>query len=99
MYLGVKVLIAMAVERIHAANLVNFGIVPLTFAEKSDYDKIEVGDSIRIADIRTQLASGKPVTATVVPANGSASFEIKLNYHLTDEDIKIILAGGRLNLK
>ena len=99
MYLGVKVLIAMAVERIHAANLVNFGIVPLTFAEKSDYDKIEVGDSIRISGIRGQLASGKPVTALVTPANGSVPFEIKLNYHLTDEDVKIILAGGRLNLK
>ena len=99
MYLGIKVLIAMAIERIHAANLVNFGIVPLTFADKSDYDKISEGDSIRIPQIREALTSGAPVVATVVPAGGAAPFEIKLNYHLTDEDIKIILAGGRLNLK
>ena len=99
MYLGIKVLIAMAIERIHAANLVNFGIVPLTFADKSDYDKIAEGDSIRIPQIREALTAGAPVSATVVPASGAAPFEIKLNYNLTDEDIKIILAGGRLNLK
>ena len=99
MYLGIKVLIAMAIERIHAANLVNFGIVPLTFADKSDYDKISEGDSIRIPQIREALTSGSPVAATVIPASGASPFEIKLNYHLTDEDIKIILAGGRLNLK
>ena len=99
MYLGIKVLIAMAIERIHAANLVNFGIVPLTFADKTDYDKIAEGDTIRIDQIREALTSGSQISATVVPASGAAPFEIKLNYHLTDEDIKIILAGGRLNLK
>lgn len=99
MYLGIKVLIAMAIERIHAANLVNFGIVPLTFADKTDYDKIAEGDTIRIDQIREALTSGSQISATVVPASGAAPFEIKLNYHLTDEDVKIILAGGRLNLK
>ena len=88
-----------AIERIHAANLVNFGIVPLTFADKSDYDKIAEGDSIHIPQIREALTSGSSITATVIPAGGAAPFEIKLNYHLTDEDVKIILAGGRLNLK
>ena len=42
---------------------------------------------------------GRRLAGPVIPASGASPFEIKLNYHLTDEDIKIILAGGRLNLK
>ena len=99
MYLGIKVLIAMAIERIHAANLVNFGIVPLTFADKSDYDRIAEGDSIQIPQIREALTAGSQICATVIPRSGAAPFEIKLNAHLTEEDVNIILAGGRLNLK
>ena len=99
MYLGIKVLIAMAIERIHAANLVNFGIVPLTFADKSDYDRIAEGDSIQIPQIREALTAGSQIRATVIPRSGAAPFEIKLNAHLTEEDVNIILAGGRLNLK
>ena len=99
MYLGVKALIAMAIERIHAANLVNFGIVPFTFADKADYDKIEQGDSLVIEGLRDKLAKKEmPITAVLTKKDGSKA-EIKLNYHLSDEDIKIILAGGRLNVK
>ncbi len=99
MYLGVKALIAMAVERIHAANLVNFGIVPFTFADKADYDKIEQGDSLVIEGLREKLAKKEmPICAILRKKDGSQA-EIKLNYHLSDEDIRIILAGGRLNVK
>jgi len=94
MYLGVKAVIAMAIERIHAANLVNFGILPLIFENKADYDAIEPGDSIEIRNVRKALEAQQPLTALV---NGTK--EVKLNYHLTDEDVKIILAGGRLNLR
>ena len=48
MYLGVKAIIAKSVERIHAANLVNFGIISLSFKNMADYDKIEQGDEIEI---------------------------------------------------
>ncbi len=99
MYLGVKALIAMAVERIHAANLVNFGIVPFTFADKADYDKIEQGDSLVIEGLREKLAKKEmPICAILRKKDGSQA-EIKLNCHLSDEDIRIILAGGRLNVK
>ena len=99
MYLGVKALIAMAIERIHAANLVNFGIVPFTFADKADYDKIEQGDSLVIEGLCDKLAKKEmPITAVLTKKDGSKA-EIKLSYHLSDEDIKIILAGGRLNVK
>ena len=93
MYLGVKVVVAMAIERIHAANLVNFGIVPLMFADSSDYDKISQGESFEICEIRNQLAVGKPVVAKL--AGGT---EIELKHRLSSEDIEIILAGGRLNV-
>lgn len=93
MYLGVKVLVALAIERIHAANLVNFGIVPLMFSDASDYDKVEQGEGFEICNIRKQLAVGKPVIAKL--ANGN---EIELKHRLSHEDIEIILAGGRLNI-
>ena len=94
MYLGVKAVIAMAIERIHAANLVNFGIIPLIFEDRADYDVIAEGDTIEISDVRTALEQRAGITAVV---NGSR--EIRLKYNLTDEDIRIILAGGRLNLR
>jgi aconitate hydratase len=94
MYLGVKAVIAMAIERIHAANLVNFGIIPLIFEDRADYDAIAEGDTIEISDVRTALEQRAGITAVV---NGSR--EIRLKYNLTDEDIRIILAGGRLNLR
>ena len=99
MYLGVKALIAMAVERIHAANLVNFGIVPFTFADKADYDRIEQGDSLVIEGLREKLAKKEMPICAILRKKDGPQAEIKLNCHLSDEDIRIILAGGRLNVK
>ena len=97
MYLGVKAVIAMAIERIHAANLVNFGILPLTFVNREDYDKIEPEDAITVADLR-QAVMNDVITAQLVKKDGSVQ-DIQLNCKLSDEDRQIILAGGRLNLK
>jgi aconitate hydratase len=96
MYLGVKAVVALAIERIHAANLVNFGILPLLFAEPGDYDRIEPGDRIAIPELRQNLAPGKALTATVRHRAGG-EFSLPLQHRLTDEDIRIILAGGRLH--
>ena len=52
MYLGVKAVVAKSIERIHAANLVNFGILPLTFADPADYDRVEQGDEFEIPGVR-----------------------------------------------
>lgn len=95
MYLGVKAVIAMAIERIHSANLVNFGIMPLIFVNPADYDKIEEADSILIENAREQLPSGK-ITATIVKADGNKC-DIELTHKLSAEDVRIILAGGMLN--
>jgi aconitate hydratase len=93
MHLGVKMVIARSIERIHAANLVNFGIVPLLFTNSADYEKMSEGDSIQVKDIIGQLKPNKTVTAEL--ADGTT---IELEHTLSDDDIKILLAGGRLNI-
>ena len=97
MYLGIKVVAALAIERIHRANLVNFGILPLIFADPADYDRIEAADELVFDAVREQLAPGKPVKATLKKADGSTR-EITFTHALSDEDVKVILAGGRLNV-
>ena len=94
MYLNVKSVIAKAIERIHKANLVNFGIVPLLFKNPEDYDKIDQGDKITIPDIRKALIDGTNVTLK----DETKSLEIELVYNLTDREIKTILAGGKMKL-
>ncbi len=98
MYLGVKVVAALAIERIHRANLVNFGILPLIFADAADYEKIEEKDALIIPGIRGQLAVGKSVEGIIRKADGS-EIKVKFNHPLSARDIELVLAGGRLNCK
>ncbi len=97
MFLGVKVVAALAIERIHSANLVNFGIVPLFFANPADYDAIEESDSLVFHKLREQLKPGETVRGELTKADGTKK-EILFRHRLSDEDIRIILAGGMLNL-
>ncbi len=94
MYLGVKGVIAKSIERIHAANLVNFGIVPLYFQDPKDYGRIEAGDHLRIEDIREVLERGR---AKVRLANDTRGEEIPLRVELTERQRRIVLSGGLLN--
>ena len=93
MYLGVKAVIAKSIERIHQANLVNFGIAPLLFENPSDYDLIEQGDEIEIPDIRKAVESG---AEDVVAKDVTKNKEFKLKIYLTDRQRRIILEGGLL---
>lgn len=93
MYLGVRAVIAKSFERIHAANLINFGILPLTFANEQDYDAINAGDRIEIDDLRTTLGSGLDVSL----ANKTTGKNIALKYSLSPRQKRILLAGGMLN--
>lgn len=97
MFLGVKVVAALAIERIHSANLVNFGIVPLFFANPADYDAIEESDSLVFHKLREQLKPGETVRGELTKAGGTKK-EILFRHRLSAEDIRIILAGGMLNL-
>ena len=93
MYLGVKAVIAKSFERIHAANLVNFGIAPLIFKNEADYDEIEQGDEIEIPDIREKIKAGEDVT--VINKTKNKSFTV--TYNLSERQKEILLAGGTLN--
>jgi len=92
MYLGVKAVIAKSLERIHTANLINFGIIPLTFKQDTDYDGIEQGDELEIPDIRTTIESGNPVMVRDI----SKGTQFEVDCQLSDRQKKIILAGGTL---
>jgi len=92
MFLGVKVVLAKSFERIHAANLINFGILPLVFENEGDYEALQAGDRLRITDIRTVLTARKPLRISNVTRGGSFSAA----YDLTDRQRDLILAGGAL---
>ncbi len=92
MYLGVKAIIAKSVERIHAANLVNFGIISLSFKNMADYDKIEQGDEIEIPDIKKKLQNNEPV----ILVDKTKNLQIELGYNLSQRQKDILYAGGLL---
>ncbi len=94
MYLGVKAVIARSFERIHAANLVNFGIAPLVFRDGGVYDRIERGDEIVIPDARAQMGKKE----TVMVRNETKGFTFETSLALTERQREILLAGGVLNL-
>jgi aconitate hydratase len=91
MYLGVKAVIVKSFARIHLANLINFGILPLTFVNAEDYEKIAQGAQLSIANVAQQLRAGQTVEITV---NGEI---IPVQHALTARQIDIMLAGGLLN--
>jgi len=93
MYLGVRAVIAKSIERIHKANLINFCIVPMEFADSGDYDEIEAGDELVIDDLLEAIKNHD----TVKIAKSDGSFEFVGKLELSDRDREVLLAGGRLN--
>ncbi len=92
MYLGIKAVLAKSFARIHHANLVNFGILPLEFVNKEDYDSIDEMDDLRVENVRS-LYDGNFIT--VVNQTKNCSYQAQVN--LTHEDLDIIMEGGALN--
>jgi aconitate hydratase len=93
MFLGVKAVIAKSFERIHAANLINFGILPLTFSHDADYDIVEAGNDLEITGITTSLMAGTELSLM----DKTAKKRIPLKYSLSSRQREILLAGGMLN--
>lgn len=93
LYLGIKAVIAKSFARIHCANLINAGIMPFTFADGSDYYRIDTDDTLALEGIREKIADGKPVTLK----NLTKGEEYALNYDYSDRQTAMILAGGLLN--
>ena len=93
MYLGVKLVIAKTIERIHRANLVNFAITPAEFANAADYDRLEQGDALQVVGFAEAIASGDRFTVK----NITKGFEFECVLSLSDRDRAVLLAGGKLN--
>lgn len=94
MYLGVRAVIAKSFERIHAANLINFGILPLTFSVESDYDYIDQEDILEITDTKkTIVDDGK-----FLMRNKTKGTAFYVTCALSERQKQIILAGGALNM-
>ncbi len=93
LYLGVKAVLTKSFARIHMANLVNAGIVPMTFANEADYDRIDQMDELRIEKIGDQLKKGDVITVTDV----TKGFTFQANVSLSDRQKEMLYAGGLLN--
>ncbi len=93
MYLGIKAVIAKSFARIHKDNLVNFGILPLTFADPSGYDGIDDGDELELSGLQSGLKAGNTLTLK----NKTKGTEIALEHGYTERQVDTILAGGKLN--
>ena len=92
LYLGVKAVVVKSFARIHKANLVNSGILPLTFVNPGDYDKITEGDQLALKGLREAVAGKQPI----VLRNLTTGDEYQLACELSDRAREIILAGGLL---
>jgi aconitate hydratase len=92
MHLGVRAVIAKSIERIHMANLINFGIAPLLFSHADDYDCIENGDELEILDLPNVLRKSE-----LVVSNTTRQKHILVNHTLTRRQAEIVLRGGLLN--
>ena len=93
LYLGVKAVLVKSFARIHRANLINAGILPLEFCNEADYDKINLNDEITLPDVKEIIANGGDVKVV----NKTTGEEIMAKCELTDRTKTIIIAGGLLN--
>ena len=91
LYLGIRAVIAKSFARIHAANLINAGILPLTFADAADYDRVGEGDRLTLSGVFAGMESGR-ITLT----DETTGAEIPLTCALTPRQIAMLKAGGLL---
>jgi aconitate hydratase len=91
LYLGIKAVVCKSFARIHKQNLINNGIIPLTFKHEADYEKVSQGDELELADIKNNLAA--PILK-----NLTTGAEIELNGGFSGREKDMLLAGGLLNL-
>lgn len=92
LYLGIKAVLAKSFARIHKANLINNGIIPLEFKDEKSYDCIDLMDEIICENIKNELKLGEATFR-----NNTNGIEFKATVDLTDKEIEVIYAGGRLN--
>ena len=93
LYLGVKAVITKSFARIHMANLINAGIIPMTFENEADYDLIDQGDELEILNVPEQIEKGSVITVE----NKTKGFSFNANVNLSERQKGMLLAGGLLN--
>ncbi len=93
LYLGIRAVITKSFARMHKANLINSGIIPLTFKNPEDYDKISQGDLLRLENIKDSVAASD--TAKLINVTTGEAYELDLE--LSERARNILLAGGMLN--
>lgn len=93
MYLGVRVVLTQSFARIHRANLINFGILPLTFLHPEDLERLNEGEQLHFQDLHSAIQADQPFAVTL----GDSSQTILVQHDLTARQASIILAGGLLN--
>ena len=93
MYLGLRVVLAQSFARIHRANLINFGILPLTFVNEEDLTRMHSGNSLHLLDVHQAIKTAAPFTITL----NNNSDPVWVKHDLTERQAKILLAGGLLN--
>ena len=94
LYLGIRAVIAKSFARIHQANLINNGILPMTFADEADYDRIDQGDELTLPGVRALVEAG---SAEFTLRNVTKGEEYKVLLPLTERQKGCILCGGLLN--
>lgn len=95
-YLGGRAVVVKSFARIHETNLKKQGMLPLTFADPADYDRISGDDTVAIVGLAS-FAPGSPLTLRVTPADGSAAFDITVNHTFNEQQIEWFKAGSALN--
>lgn len=93
-HLGLRAVIAKGYARIHWQNLVNFGVLPLTFADADDYDKLEQDDVITLKGLRESLGKGDALAASI---KGKRKGKLKLRHQLSPRQVEVLLEGGLIN--
>lgn len=93
MYLGVRAVLALSIERIHQANLCNFGILPLCFKEISDYEKLDKNDILAIDDAINQVKAG----GSIVVKNVTKGTTFEMSLEVSPIQREMLIYGGRLN--
>ncbi len=93
LYLGVKAVIVKSFARIHMANLINAGIIPLTFVDEGDYDRIDQMDELRMSDLKNIMEN----SCELIVSNITKGFDFKVKLDLSDRQRAMLIAGGLLN--
>jgi aconitate hydratase len=93
-YLGLKAVIAKSFARIHQQNLLNFGILPLTFVNPADWEKINQNDVLILTDLREAIRRGNQVTVL----NETKRETYNTEHAMTERQIEMVLAGSLINL-